>query len=118
MLAVHLATFLWTNLYNLFSLIQGYFKTNPLFFIAHFSHIVLFFVAARLILLYFGTGWLPWLVAVALATVSQVGREDEREREGEGGTSVWMWWELGIFINIRLETFACEFLSHMLLACD
>lgn len=80
MLAVHLATFLRTNLYNLFSLIQGYFKTNPLFFIAHFSHIVLFFVAARLILLYFGTGWLPWLVAVALATVSQVrGREGERE---------------------------------------
>ena len=53
-------------------LLQGYFKTNPLFFIAHFTHIILFYIAAWAVIWNFGTGWIPWLSTAALATVSQV----------------------------------------------
>jgi Kef-type K+ transport system membrane component KefB len=51
---------------------QEFFKTSPLFFVAHFLHIVLFYFAAWGTLWYFGNNWITWLAAAALTTVSQV----------------------------------------------
>ena len=51
---------------------QGLFKTNPWFFVAHFSHIVLLYIAAWATLWYFGNGWLPWLAASVMMVTSQV----------------------------------------------
>jgi fatty acid desaturase 2 (delta-6 desaturase) len=50
---------------------KEFFKTSPLFFVAHFLHIVLFYFAAWGTLWYFGNNWITWLAAAALTTVSQ-----------------------------------------------
>ena len=51
--------------------LQGFFKANPWFFLAHFVHIVLMEVLAIFVLWYFGTSWLPWLTAVVLLAAMQ-----------------------------------------------
>ncbi len=51
---------------------KGYFRVNPWFFAALFSHIVLFILAGQFTLWYFGNTWPSWLAAAVLVTAGQV----------------------------------------------
>ncbi|KAL5457343.1 hypothetical protein EMCRGX_G034592 [Ephydatia muelleri] len=50
---------------------EGLFKVKPLFFIAHFLHIIAMHWMAFFVLWYFGNTWVTWLTAVVLVTASQ-----------------------------------------------
>jgi fatty acid desaturase 2 (delta-6 desaturase) len=50
---------------------KGYFKVNPLYFFFMFSHIFLLEAAACFILWSYGTGWIPYIAAVACIVTSQ-----------------------------------------------
>jgi len=50
---------------------QGLFKPNPLFYAAHFLHIIGFYALAYLCASHFGIGWLPTLTTALLITCGQ-----------------------------------------------
>jgi hypothetical protein len=52
--------------------LQNLFEANSWFFTAHLIHIVALEIAAYLILLYFGTGWIPFLASVLCLSISAV----------------------------------------------
>lgn len=50
---------------------EGMFKVKPWFFVAHFLHIIAFYVSSWWVLWYFGNNWWTWMVSAFLLTVSQ-----------------------------------------------
>lgn len=51
---------------------MGLLKPNQLFFFLHLAHILLLDTAAWLILFYFGTSLMPFIVSLLVLTISQV----------------------------------------------
>jgi len=47
------------------------FKPDPMFYIAHLGHIILFYFIGCLILHMYGTGWTPYIIATILFTTAQ-----------------------------------------------
>ncbi|XP_051476928.1 acyl-CoA (8-3)-desaturase-like [Apus apus] len=52
---------------------MGLLKPNQLFFFLHLAHILLLDAAAWLILFYFGTSIMPFIVSLVVLTISQLG---------------------------------------------
>ena len=51
---------------------KGYFKPSVLFYLAHAASIIGFEVIAYYIFSYFGSGWIPYLLAAICLTTTQV----------------------------------------------
>lgn len=55
-----------------FAVENNLFKPNFLFYSIHFLHVILFELLGAIVLYYFGNGWLSYLTATVLLTISQV----------------------------------------------
>lgn len=51
---------------------QGFFRTNPLFFILYLSHILLLEALPLVLLWYFGNGWIVTTLSAVLLATAQV----------------------------------------------
>lgn len=51
---------------------EGCFKTQPLFFILHLSHILLLEAIALMMVSYLGTGWINTAIVAVLLATAQV----------------------------------------------
>ncbi|XP_067929680.1 acyl-CoA 6-desaturase-like [Watersipora subatra] len=81
---------------------MGLFDASFTFFAIVFLHIVVFDIASYLVLRYYGSGWIPWMISITLFTTAQVQMGWHHHDAGH----------LSIFKNNTLNRF-----YHKLLIC-
>lgn len=52
--------------------LQGLFKSNYFFFFVVLLHILALDIGSYLVLLYLGSGWIPWIISVLMFATAQV----------------------------------------------
>ncbi len=67
--------------------LQGWFRVSVWFFLLHFLQILGLEVTAYTVLYHYGSGWIPWLTAMALLVTVQVrvneGLCSEQKKHGQ-----------------------------------
>ena len=59
--------------------LQGLFQPSYTFFTIILLHVILLDIAAYLIMYYFGTGWIQFLISLVLISTAQVGSGTDKE---------------------------------------